>query len=87
MKNLIYSKKVYFLFVILISFFWIINSFIPTNFCHQERDYGIFHWDVCNNMTSVVNVLFVLFQVITLLGTAYLIMVLLLFLLLNQSPK
>ena len=80
MKSRMYSKKTYFVLAIIISFFWIINSFIPTNSCHQERYYGgVFHLGVCDNMAPIVNTLFIIFQVITLLGTAYLIVFALLF--------
>ena len=80
MKNIFYSRKLYFIMAIIILGFWIINSFVPVDSCHQARYYGIFHWDVCDNMNLVTNVVFVVFQVITLLGTAYLIVVGLLFL-------
>jgi len=85
MKGIIYSKKVYFILTIIVLIFWIINSFIPLGSCHQERYYSILHWDVCDNMSPVVNTLLVIFQVVTLLGSAYLIVVALLFL--QQNPK
>lgn len=79
MKNALFSKKIYFILVIIILAFWIINSFIPQNSCHEER-YGAFHWSVCDNMTTAENILFIIFNCITLLGSAYLIIVALLFL-------
>ncbi len=84
MKSFIYSKKVYFIIVIIISIFWIINSFIPATFCRQTY-YSIFHWNVCSEMSLLLNSFFIIFQIITVLGTAYLIVLALLFL--QQNPK
>jgi len=85
MEKIIYSKRIFFVLVIVILTFWIINSFIPLGSCHQVRYYETFHWDVCDNMSFMVNLFVNIFQVITLLGSAYLIVIALLYL--KQNSK
>ena len=74
-------NKIYYILVLIILFGWIIYSFIPIESCHQERFADLFlHWDVCEDMSFVMNFLFIVFDIFLTLGSAFLIVLSILFL-------
>ncbi|MFH1972682.1 MAG: hypothetical protein ABIJ18_04355 [archaeon] len=78
----LYSKRTFLILIIVILLFWVVNDFIPDDSCENNR-FGVldeWHWDVCEDMSPLQNFLYVLFGVITYLGTAYLIFLAIFFL-------
>ncbi len=79
MSKSFFSKKVFYIITIITLAFWIISTYIPDSGCEQRRFDG-WHWDVCENMTPLANAIYVIFQVVTILGSAYVIVASVLFL-------
>lgn len=77
MKYKLHLKKIYFAIAILVACLSIAYMIIPDSGCVNQRfgPFGTFHWDVCSNMTVMQNLLYVISGVILALGSAYLIIV------------
>ena len=71
----LYSRKIFHLLTIIVLFFWISLSSISSNQCTNIYFFGFLHWDVCENMGTLTNALYVIFQILTVLISGYLIVV------------
>ena len=68
-----YSEKYFYLITISVLLSWFILDFISSSQCFNTYFLGFLHWDVCKNMSFLVNFLYVAFQTLVVLASAYLI--------------
>ncbi len=73
MSKSLFSKKAFYIITVITLAFWITTTFIPNSGCEQRRfgPQGVLHWNVCESMTPTINFLYVAFNILTLLGSAY----------------
>lgn len=81
MNKFLNSKKTFYGIVVIVLLLWIFGTSIPAPNCEQKR-FGlqIFHWDICKDMSPLTNFWYVSLGVLTLLGSAYVIALAVLFL-------
>ncbi|MDD5331855.1 MAG: hypothetical protein PHE43_03480 [Candidatus Nanoarchaeia archaeon] len=75
MKSIFHSRKAFYVITIIVLALWLGLSFVPTSSCKDERFgvFGIFHLKICNDMSIFDNIIYILVEILTLIGTAYLI--------------
>lgn len=74
-KMKFYSQKIFYLLTIIALLSWIFLSLVPSNQCVNTYVFGGIHWDICDNMSTFINTLYVVFQILVTLISAYLIII------------
>lgn len=67
------SRKTFYLITILVLLSWLALDLIPSKQCSNTYFLGFIHWDVCENMGTFTNALYVIFQILIVIASAYLI--------------